>query len=158
MMKYGILHKNPAWILHKNSPSTQERGAILYSKHLHKKVIAVYSSYNLLLRINFKNMAEGIGNCHLMVISVLKQVFYCIFHAIRGPSNNQNLTFSAAELNFLSIHLTLNVESLNLAVSVEACVSHYRLGWHILPLPKKVMREMCDASHVVGGHRQVSLQ
>lgn len=151
MMKYGILHKNPAWILHKNSPSTQERYTYCF--------IDVYSSYNLLLRINFKNMAEGIGNCHLlMVISVLKQVFYCIFHAIRGPSNNQNLTFSAAELNFLSIHLTLNLESLNLAVSVEACVSNYRLGWHILPLPKKVMREMCDASHDVGGHRQVSLQ
>lgn len=95
MMKYGILHTN--------SPSTQEIYTYCF--------IDVYSSYNLLLRINLKNMAEGIGNCHLlMVISVLKQVFYCIFHAIRGPSNNQNLTFSAAELNFLSIHLTLNLK------------------------------------------------
>lgn len=52
MMKYGILYKNPAWILHKNSPSTQEKYTYCF--------IVVYSSYNLLLRINFKNMTEGI--------------------------------------------------------------------------------------------------
>lgn len=51
MMKYGILHKYPAWILHKNSPSTQEKYTYCF--------IVVYSSYNLLLRINFKNMNEG---------------------------------------------------------------------------------------------------
>lgn len=109
MMKYGILHKNPAWILHKHSPCTKEKYTYCF--------IVVYSSYNLLLRINFKNMAESIGNCHLfMVIFVMKQVFYCIFHAIRGPSNNRNLKFSAAELNFLSIHLTLKLEPQRLLV------------------------------------------
>lgn len=102
-MKYSIFHKNPAWILHKNSPSTQEKYTYCF--------IVVYSNYNLLLRNNLKNMAEGIGSCHLlMVISVMKQMFYCIVHAIRGPSNNRNLTFSAAEVNFLSIHLTLKLE------------------------------------------------
>lgn len=38
-----------------------------------------------------------------------------------------------------------------MAVIVEACVSHYRMGWHILPFTKKVMRKMCDASRDVGG-------